>query len=492
MKKYLILAALALVAATACTKTDAPELSVTNASLKVDASGGKATFSVLSNTDWTVSFTKDTWYTLSATSGHGNGFVEITVEPYKDAGARSAAFTVEAGSLSQTVTLVQNAPAPPSEIASTEIRVPAMGGTFTADIPAGFNVTTNVYWPELLTVDKVEDGRITFTVASNPHAEKGIDAANHIYVYMSDGKTMLAQIDITQSWRNVEPGELLIEEVYFTGSPIEGSASPSTDQYIKLTNNSDHVIYADGVMFVTNYITGTITSVGAYLEYPELSDGLAVNNMYVIPGKGDEHPVAPGESLILALAAIDYTASYGDGETIIEGNPNAIDLSKADFEFYDENEIYPDTDNPDVENLEIWFKASATITSLHNRGFESYAIVIPPSGETAESILNNRHWTGTYYFHFREWNFDFDLAEEDVWVIPGEWVLDAVNCSLEDSFYQNPWPAAFDAGWTHAGEYDKDPDRFGKSVLRKSQGGKLVDTNNSTNDFTPNATPSLK
>ena len=52
--------------------------------------------------------------------------------------------------------------------------------------------------------------------------------------------------------------------------------------------------------------------------------------------------------------------------------------------------------------------------------------------------------------------------------------------------------AAFDAGWTHAGDYDKDPTRFGKSVRRKVVGGKLADTNVSTNDFTPNATPSLK
>ena len=145
-----------------------------------------------------------------------------------------------------------------------------------------------------------------------------------------------------------------------------------------------------------------------------------------------------------------------------------------------------------MANLNIWFKESRTITSLHNRGFESYAIVIPPYNETAETIMTNHHWSGTYFFHFQEWNFDYDLADEDVWVIPGEWVLDAVNCCLEDSFYQNPWPAAFDAGWTHAGDYDRDPARFGKSVRRNVADGKLVDTNNSTNDFLPNATPSLK
>ena len=48
-------------------------------------------------------------------------------------------------------------------------------------------------------------------------------------------------------------------------------------------------------------------------------------------------------------------------------------------------------------------------------------------------------------------------------------------------------------GWTHCGKIDKDPERYGKSVLRKrGNDGKLIDTNNSTNDFTPDSTPSLK
>ena len=52
-----------------------------------------------------------------------------------------------------------------------------------------------------------------------------------------------------------------------------------------------------------------------------------------------------------------------------------------------------------------------------------------------------------------------------------------------------------DAGWTYASpqNIDKDAQRYGHSVLRNrnAETGKLVDTDNSTNDFTPNATPSL-
>ena len=485
MKKQLILAALALVAAVACQKTVAPELTVSTTTINLGPQGGNQMVTVTSNQDWTVT-TSDSWISVGSTSGSGTLSFAVSAGAFTEASARSGQVVVKSASLSQTIAVVQSAPVAPAEVSQNSFKAIALGGTFEMTVPQGYTYTVNKT-TDWISIEPVAGG-LKLTVAPNANATESRSGKVEVLF----GTSVLAQATIEQSYRNVEPGELLIEEVYFTGSPIEGSTSPTLDQYIKLTNNSDHVVYADGVMFVTNFITGTITSVGAYFEYPELTDGLAVDNMYVIPGKGDEHPVAPGESIVLAVAAIDYTASYQDGDDVVEGNPNAIDLSKADFEFYDENDIYPDTDNPDVENLIIWYKKSATITSLHNRGYESYAIVIPPSGETAETIMTNHHWSGTYFFHFMEWNFDYDLADDDVWVIPGEWVLDAVNCCTEDSFYQNPWPAAFDAGWTHAGDYDRDPARFGKSVRRDSKDGKLVDTNNSTNDFIPNATPSLK
>lgn len=290
-------------------------------------------------------------------------------------------------------------------------------------------------------------------------------------------------------------GELVIEEIYYSGTLIPGAENASDDQYIKLTNVADHTVYADRVLFVMNYIQGDKTDVGAYYEYPELEDGLAVNDMYLIPGNGTDHAIKPGESIILALAALDYTESRTEGEgeeeETVEGNPDALDLSGADFEFYDENDYYPDTDNPDVENLEIWFKSSFTITTLHHSGLQSYAIALVPEGETAQKIMAERHWTGTYYFHFDEYNFDYAIDDDDVWVIPGEWVLDAVNCSAEDSYFRNPWGAAFDAGYAWTVKVYNDIAHFGKSVRRKVIDGKLADTNNSTNDFEASV-PSLK
>lgn len=484
MKKILIFAALALMAA-ACRKTEAPELNVSTNTLTFGPEGGSFPVSITSNQEWTV-IPGEEWMALSTLQGSGSATLTVEVAPFTEASARSGQLTLKAGELQQTIAVVQSSPVAPDHAQENHFQVLALGGNFQVEVPRGytFTIESDADWIQT----QAGDGSMTLTVAPNAQSTERRSAV----VKALFGQDALVEVTVDQNYRNVEPGELVIEEVYFTGSPIEGSNRPSSDQYIKITNRADHTVYADRVMFVTSFITGTITSVGAYYEYPALEDGLAVENMYVIPGDGDDYPLQSGESMVLALAAIDYTASYGSGDDKVDGNPNAIDLSHADFEFYDENDIYPDTDNPDVPNLEIWFKASATVTTLHQRGFESYALCIPPYNETAQSILDQRHWTGQFTFYFNEYVIPRKLDSQDVWVLPGEWVLDAVNCSLADVWYQNPWPAAFDAGWTYCGAYDGDPARFGKSVRRKVEDGVLADTNNSTNDFMPNATPSLK
>lgn len=55
-----------------------------------------------------------------------------------------------------------------------------------------------------------------------------------------------------------------------------------------------------------------------------------------------------------------------------------------------------------------------------------------------------------------------------------------------------PWDASLDAGYAWCGTADGDAYRFGKSVIRKTgSDGKLIDSNNSTNDFESNTKASL-
>ena len=80
----------------------------------------------------------------------------------------------------------------------------------------------------------------------------------------------------------------------------------------------------------------------------------------------------------------------------------------------------------------------------------------------------------------------------DCFKVPNAWIVDAVNGSTPDGHEWLVIDASLDAGYTWCAEYTGDKNRYNTAAVRKkAANGKLQDTNNSTNDFTPHATPSL-
>ena len=130
---------------------------------------------------------------------------------------------------------------------------------------------------------------------------------------------------------------------------------------------------------------------------------------------------------------------------------------------------------------------SATITGFHNRGFKSYAIAKMKTDK--DTWLKDYAYTAEYTFTFGEYSFPMST---DTYRVPNEWILDAVNLSLESVFQWIVTSSALDAGWTYCGKEDKDPERYNKAVIRKQDAnGKYVDSNNSTNDFNAEVKPSM-
>ena len=203
---------------------------------------------------------------------------------------------------------------------------------------------------------------------------------------------------------------------------------------------------------------------------------MAVNSILTIPGNGTEHPVNPGEYIIIADNGINHQAQ----------NSNSIDLSKADFEiFYEDSD---DIDNHEVPNILTPYGKFV----FHNRGFNSYAIA--RLGDI-EKFLQDYTYDYEWMFVFEEYQIP---REESCYKVPNEMIVDAVNLSVKSEFQWIVTSPTIDMGWTYCGVIDGDENRYGKSVLRKTftttEDGReiLQDTNNSTEDFTPEATPSLK
>lgn len=280
---------------------------------------------------------------------------------------------------------------------------------------------------------------------------------------------------------SIESDDFIFEEIFFTGTLRSSGSQYYGDSYIKIYNNTDHVLYADGLAFCESKFKSI-----QYFDYtPDIrKDTMTIWSLYVIPGSGKEHPVMPGESFLLCDTGIDHRTA----------NPNSFDLSHADFEWYDvsTHPDHMDIDSPTVPNLDKWYCYTESFYVLHNRGFTSFALARIPIDK--EEYLKNYKYTYRYTMYLPAGTFPM---QQQAYKMPNAWIVDGVNCSVEAKRLWNILPPSVDAGWTHCGKIDGDKTRYFRSVRRKLQylnpdgTMHLQDTNNSTEDFNTECIPSI-
>ena len=311
------------------------------------------------------------------------------------------------------------------------------------------------------------DGKINYTIDGNI-IEASVSSYKEAVVITGGSASVSLNLFLktTQS-------DFVIEEVFFTGTKTPQGKQYSGDKYFKIHNNTDKVLYADGLMIAQSEFMTTDKQ-----DYTPniMAQSFAVSAVAIVPGNGTTYPIAPGEFFVIAEDAIDHK----------EYNSASLDLRKATFEFYTEDA--DDVDNPSVPNMESLFSSMV----IHNRGFKSFVIARMP-------ITKAKYLTDYTY------NYEYNLVfggesypmGENVYSIPNSWIVDAVNLSVESEFKWIVTAPSLDKGWTYCGKVDSDATRYGKSVRRKtlsttSNGKKILkDTNNSTLDFSPEVKPSL-
>ena len=269
--------------------------------------------------------------------------------------------------------------------------------------------------------------------------------------------------------------DFVIEEIFFTGTLTPEGKQYDGDKYFKIRNNTDKVLYADGLMISQSEF---LTVEKQDYRPNIMNQAHAVRAIIMLPGNGTQYPVQPGDYILIADTAINHK----------EFNSKSIDLRGAHFEIY--NEGMDDVDNPNVPNtINIYDEML-----MHNRGFTGYAISRLPSNKTPQQYLAENKYQYGYDFVFNGVTYPM---ENDAYSIPNDWIVDAVNLSVASEFQWVVTAPSLDNGWSYCGKANADETRYGKSVIRKTLGtnaiGKpiLMDTNNSTVDFTPEAKPSL-
>jgi archaellin len=346
-----------------------------------------------------------------------------------------------------------------------------------AYVASGDNVFSKNDNKYQLIVDQLEEGNYNISINGHLDFELNNIAGQKDFEVTSENVKISATSPAVQMVVSTfaAQGGFVISEIFFTGTSAEGK-SYSGDQYIRITNNSDVTLYADSIAVLESAFLTTTKQ-----DYtPDImSTDFSVQACYMIPGTGKSVAVEPGASLTLAINAIDHTVDY----------PNSFDLSNADFEFYDESSN-PNFTDPDgkAPNLDKWYCYTASVYQFHSRGFNSMAIAKMKT--TKEDWLENYVYDANYLFVFGD--FSKEMTKKGIYRVPNSWILDGVNLSVESVREWNVLDASIDAGWTYCGKVDKDDTRFNKSVIRKQDAnGKYIDTNNSTNDFTPEAPASL-
>lgn len=365
----------------------------------------------------------------------------------------------------------------------------------TVELPSeaqGYNLTE-----EKLTFTNVSTGAVSsFTSTGSVNVIPGIyDITYEAKAVTPEGTTLtlrgrVASVNITTADQSIsipvfalaDADDLIISEVFYTKTLNTTGKLYNADGYVKLYNNTDHVIYADGITLFESAFATT-----QKFDYtPDImNEAMTVWALYTVPGNGTDYPVQPGEYFLIADNGIDHRQS----------NPNSFDLSHADVEWYDESSVptVQDIDSP-VPNMDKWYCYTASIWIMNGQSNRAWGIARIP-------VSKEQYLDGDEYWYTYEW--DQVLASGTYhrtgqnYKIPNSWIVDVVNSSSESDFQWIVTSPALDMGWAWTGNSSTDKTVYFKSIRRKllyvdetTGHPVLKDTNNSSADFNCAVVPS--
>lgn len=259
---------------------------------------------------------------------------------------------------------------------------------------------------------------------------------------------------------------LVFKEVYYTASRTPSGGTYFSDQFVEIYNNSDEVIYLDNLCIADIYgVSGQINTSSEPTPFQSDKNNVYASSVWRIPGTGNQHPLQPGQSIIIAQDGINHK----------EANPTSpVDLSNANWETYNERPDGRDADAPNVANLErLYFTGGfdwlvpvfgPALVIFKVDDFNSLQKVAVPNSSLPERIK-----------------------------IPNSLVLDAFEALQNgDSGNFKRIPAALDAGFVFASD-TYTMESFRRKTATTVNGRRVLqNTNNTAKDFEKLAIPTPK
>lgn len=278
-------------------------------------------------------------------------------------------------------------------------------------------------------------------------------------------------INIPVSGLKISP--LIFSEIFFAGT----APSYFRNQFYEIYNNSDKLIYLDGVYFANLApITATTT-----LPLWPATDGdkyVYADRIWKVPGNGSDYPLQPGESFIISQFAANH-------QLPIYNPASPLDATSSEFEFNMNNANFPD--QPAVDMVHVYVNGSAVMTGVqYLTSVFGPAIVIfrVPEGYTYDPANDTDLQTR-------------DLATTRATLygkIPISYILDAVESGHNENMINAKRVASvLDAGMTYVGATYNSKSVARKVIATNDDGTPiLMDTNNSTDDFERGLVPQFR
>jgi hypothetical protein len=355
----------------------------------------------------------------------------------------------------------------------------------------------------------------TIVATSNLTAEQyqtttGVVTGSNVAFNATETQAINLNSNVRLQLQSGRVGDLVFKQIYYAGSNTSTGAV-FRDQFVEIYNNSNQTIYLDSLYFGKTFCNGSALSTGATSYDWTKSIGIPTNinankdylywhYLFMIPGTGKQHPLAPGKSIVIAQTAQNHTQPYNlnpddKGVVVIQGITNpalTVDLSNADFETYaveyKRAEYTPPTNNPtqtftaykwDVENplvpnVNVIYISSGSDWAMDATGREDF--VMFKANTSASTWIKYPDPTAAVINS----NTNYGLQ------VPFTGVIDAVEIitPLETNRRPKRLPVSLDAAGTFVtgGQYSS------QSLIRKTaktvEGRRILqDTNNSANDF---------
>lgn len=270
-----------------------------------------------------------------------------------------------------------------------------------------------------------------------------------------------------------DDSQLVFGEIYAAGSLNATATGGLRDTYFTIYNNTDQVLYADGLGIAESaFVNSRVNTFEILTPENDREINFTAGTIWVIPGSGTDYPIQPGESIKIVDQAIDWSAQV----------PGALDHTDATFEWVDDNP--QDTDNPQVPNLDKWYCYSLSIWIMSNQCNRSYALVRFPQGMTSAQYLSAYHGPYDYIS-----SIGTQMHNDKAYLIPNEWIIDGVNLSVPEIWVFGALGNSVDMSYAAISTLNRDPERFGRYFSRRvaviaPDGRKiLMDTNDSARDF---------